>query len=134
MENVLPNAESAKRKRRWFQFSLRTLLVFTLACAIGSAWVAHRLQQKRIERETVGLIEKSGGQVAYDFQYDSAHRFVSTARPPGPEWFRSLFGENFLSEVSVVNLKGGDVILSASKDGHISNVSGSKAPMSVTTA
>jgi hypothetical protein len=26
-----------KHKRRWFQFSLRTLLVITVLCAIGSA-------------------------------------------------------------------------------------------------
>ena len=32
-----PIAEQRKRKRHWFQFSLRTLLVFTLICAVV-AW------------------------------------------------------------------------------------------------
>ena len=110
METEPFQAESPKRRRRWFQFSREPSCVHALL-AIGSAWVAHRMQQKRIERETVGLIAKSGGRVAYDYQFDSAHRYVSSARPPGPDWFRSLFGENFLTNVSHVWLKGGDADL-----------------------
>jgi hypothetical protein len=45
MAFVDPNAERPKRKRRWLQFSLRSLLIFTLVCAIGAAWVARRMEQ-----------------------------------------------------------------------------------------
>ncbi len=38
MEAEPTKAEPLRRKRRWFQFSLRTLLVFTLLCAVVSAW------------------------------------------------------------------------------------------------
>jgi hypothetical protein len=36
MQSEPPKAEPPKRKRRWFQFSLRTLMIFTLICAVGS--------------------------------------------------------------------------------------------------
>ena len=36
MEAEPPHAEPPKRKRRWFQFSLRSPLVFTAAIAVAS--------------------------------------------------------------------------------------------------
>ena len=38
-------AEPPKRKRRWFQFSLRTLLIGVTLLAIGSAWMARRIER-----------------------------------------------------------------------------------------
>ena len=46
--------------RRWYQFSLRSLLLFTLICAIASAWLAHRMEQKRIELEAVDSLVRRG--------------------------------------------------------------------------
>ena len=62
MEAEPPKAEPPKRKRRWFQFSLRTLMIFTLICAVGCAWVVRRMERKRKEREAVEAIEKLGGE------------------------------------------------------------------------
>jgi hypothetical protein len=98
MEAEPIKAEPPKRKRRWFQFSLRTLLVFTVVCAIGSAWVAQKMEQKRDELKTVQGIVGSGGQVFYDYQ------MLKGGEPPGPDWLRTLLGENFFSEVAGVNL------------------------------
>ncbi len=47
-----PKTELPKRKRRWFQFSLRSLLIFMPICVIGSVWVARRIEQKRKARES----------------------------------------------------------------------------------
>jgi hypothetical protein len=60
MQTEPTESEPPKRKRRWFQFSLRTLMIFTLVCAVGSAWVARRLEQKRSERKAVDVIVKPG--------------------------------------------------------------------------
>jgi hypothetical protein len=100
-----------RRKRRWLQFSLRSLLIFTLICAVGSAWVAHRMEQKRKEREIVAAIIKSGGEVYYDYQVDPSgipHGGAERISPTGPHWSRQLFGENFFSDVKSVRFKGGD--------------------------
>ena len=48
-------------KRRWFQFSLRTLLVFVTLCAIPCSWLAVKLRQMKREEAAAAVIEKAGG-------------------------------------------------------------------------
>jgi Leucine Rich repeat len=97
-DNAAMQTEPPKLRRRWFQFSLRTLLFFTLICAVGSALVARRMDQKHNEREIVEAILKLGGLVEYDYQIDRA-------KPPGPDWLRNVLGENYFSDVEVVILQ-----------------------------
>jgi Leucine-rich repeat (LRR) protein len=92
-----PKAEVPKRKLFRFQFSLRSLLIFMLVCAIACAWVTRRMERKRKEREVVEAIIKSGGDAEYDYR-------MRNAVPPGPDWLRKLLGKNFFSEVAFVNL------------------------------
>jgi internalin A len=99
MEGNPPNAESPKRKHRWFQFSLRSLLVFTMVCAIAAGWLGKRIEQKRTERVAVEAIVRLGGRVAYDYERDSA-------KPRGPEWLRALLGEDFFTRIVGVDLCG----------------------------
>ena len=87
-------AEPPKRQRRWFQFSLRSLLIFTAIVAVCCGWMGRRIEQKRNEREAVEAISKLGGEVMYD----------SGAAPPGPNWLRRLLGEHFFSKVDQVTL------------------------------
>ena len=49
-DNAAMEAEP-KRKRRWFQFSLRSLLIFTVIVAIPCAWLGRRIERKGQERE-----------------------------------------------------------------------------------
>ncbi len=44
------NEPQPKRRRRWYQFSLRTLMLFMVVCAIPSAWVGWKLEATRRER------------------------------------------------------------------------------------
>ncbi|MFZ1933984.1 MAG: hypothetical protein WCB27_15240 [Thermoguttaceae bacterium] len=46
-----------------FQFSLRSLLVFTVAVAIPFSWLAVEMKRAREQREAVAAIEKAGGTV-----------------------------------------------------------------------
>jgi Leucine-rich repeat (LRR) protein len=117
METGPHKAEPPKRKRRWFQFSLRTLMVLTLVCAIPFAWLGRRIEQKRGEREAVAAIVKLGGSVSYDYEKASWEwEFggsapigeVKHAKPPGPDWLRNLLGENFFSDVYWVVLSTSD--------------------------
>jgi hypothetical protein len=100
MESEALNADSPKRKRHWLQFSLRSLLLFTLLCAVASAWVAHKMKQKRREREAIGAVVKLSGSVLYDYQN------VYGAKPHGPDWLRRVVGDDFFSEVDHVVLTG----------------------------
>ena len=49
-------------KLRWYQFSLRSLLLFVALCAIPCSWVAVKRERVRRQQE---MIEKLGGAVAY---------------------------------------------------------------------
>jgi hypothetical protein len=84
-----------KRKRRWLQFRLRSLLIFAAICSIASAWVGQKIEQKREEREAVEAIRALRGHVWYDYDYHNVG-------PSGPAWLRRLLGDNYFSEVDAV--------------------------------
>jgi Leucine Rich repeat len=98
MQTEPPKADPPKRKRRWFQFSLRTLMIFTVVVAVGSGWLGKKMEQKRKEREAVTAIVNLGGGVRYDYQ-KLGTLAARNAEPTGPRWLRNLLGENFFSEV-----------------------------------
>jgi hypothetical protein len=87
------------RKRR-FRFSLRSLFIFTAVVAIGCGALGSRIERKQRERAAVIKIERSTGLVEYDYQTDERGGF--SAEPFGPGWLRSIFGDNFFSEVVTV--------------------------------
>ncbi|HEV2970766.1 MAG TPA: hypothetical protein VGY55_12415 [Pirellulales bacterium] len=98
-----------KRRRRWLQYSLRSLMIFTMICAVGSAWLGRKIDQKRREREAVAAIVKSGGSVFYDYEDRGwLSPPANNAKPPGPDWLRNLLGENFFSDVYWVVLSTSD--------------------------
>jgi hypothetical protein len=51
------------RKLRWYQFSLRTLLIVGTLFSVLCSWLAVKLQQHRREREAAAAIERLGGTV-----------------------------------------------------------------------
>jgi hypothetical protein len=55
----------AKPKLRWYQYSLRTLVVFVMLCAVACSWLAVKMEQARKQREAVEAIEKLGGVAKY---------------------------------------------------------------------
>ena len=59
-------------KLRWYQFSLRSLLLFFLFCSVPFGWLGARMQNARRQRESVEAITKLGGCVVYDYQDDGS--------------------------------------------------------------
>ena len=82
-----------KPKLRWFQYSLRTLLVFVTLCAIACSWLAVKMQQAKRQREAAAAIKKLGGMVEW-------------SDPSGPAWLRSLLGDDFYRSVFRVSWQG----------------------------
>jgi len=61
-------------------------------CAAAFAFVGRDLIRSRIERGVIEKIERAGGKVLYDYQeIDSASPEWT---PPGPQFARSLFGDD----------------------------------------
>ena len=57
MQAEPPKAEPPKRKRRWFQFSLRTLMIGVTLLAVGCWAVVNRQQ---LIREPIHRLQKAG--------------------------------------------------------------------------
>jgi Leucine Rich repeat len=96
-----------KPKRRWLQFSLRTLMVLMLVLGCGFGWLGMKVKQAREQREAVKAIRAVGGDVVYDYQ-EFADDFVvlHAPKPSSPEWLRERLGEDFFHNVVRVNLHG----------------------------
>jgi len=90
-----PQPTAPKPKLRWFQYSLRTLLVVVTLFAIPCSWLAVKRQQARREREIATEIEKMGGTM------------ILWSEPSAPAWLRRLLGDDFSSHVRRVVLLGG---------------------------
>jgi hypothetical protein len=98
-------AEPPKRKRRRFQFSLRTLMIFVLLCAVPCGWLAARMQRARRQKSAVDEIVKEGGWVEYDYEIDASGKWIPRAEPTGPEWLRRLLGSDFFANVVVAKVR-----------------------------
>jgi hypothetical protein len=99
-----------KRKRRWFQFSLRSLLIAVAVVAVPCAWLGHKIEQKRRQRDAVEAIRRLGGRVKFGDQIDfDGVPLAGDRRPPGPLWFRELLGDDFFADVKSVDLSWTEV-------------------------
>ena len=63
------NAGTPRPRRRWLQFSLRSILALTAVVAI---WLGIKVTAAHNQRNAVKAILASGGQVYYDFQKNGA--------------------------------------------------------------
>lgn len=52
-----------RTRRRWYQFRLRTLLIFMTLCAFPFAWVSSELAQRRREKPVIKWVEEMGGRI-----------------------------------------------------------------------
>lgn len=99
-------------RRRYLSYSLRAFFVLMTACA---AWIGVVAKQAREQREAVKAIETLGGQVRYDWHYDSfrARRdgvsfnsplSKAMREPNEPRWIRQIFGDDFFQRVWAVEI------------------------------
>jgi len=103
-----------KPKRRWLQFSLRTLfVVVTVFCV----WMGIIAKQARDQKQAVEMIRDMGGMVLYQYQVDQfqSSRVILVTdkttdlpfpRPPGPEWLRRIVGDEYFFTVASIYLDG----------------------------
>ncbi len=83
-----------RKRRRWYQYRLRTLLVAMVLVSIPCSWLAVKLNHARRQREVVEAIIKSGGS-------------VGDARPvPGLGWLQGLLSDDSLQSFASVEING----------------------------
>lgn len=89
-------------KRRWLQFSLRSLLIITAILSVLLGWLGSILFRVRQQRDIVSRIESIGGKVYYDYQVAGEH--IKAKPPPGPKLIRLVLGDDAFARVEVVHL------------------------------
>lgn len=95
------------------KLSVRALMLLVLVLGGGFGWVVHRAH---LQRDAVAAIKRSGGSVAYSWDWEDGLPLRGPRKPPGPLWLRRLFGPDFFDTVTHVRLQGpkcGDEALSA---------------------
>jgi hypothetical protein len=85
-----------------FQFSIRSLLVLTVAVAIACSWLAVEMRNAKEQNEAVEAIENAGGLIGYDDGVFGDP--LGGPEPPGPAWLRSLLGKDFSASLVNVSL------------------------------
>ena len=86
-----------------FQFSLRSLLVLTVAVALPFSWLGVEMKKSREQNAAVEKIEKVGGQVFY------GDWWAKRGRPSGTAWLLDILGDDFFAEVDEVCLDATNV-------------------------
>lgn len=85
---------SPNAKRRWYQFSMRTLLLVILVFVVGVGWIGIRMNRAKENRdrvaaveEAVTAIEKLGGEVTSTYHEGRSQTWLEEVfdDPGGPE-------------------------------------------------
>ncbi|MCE9546192.1 MAG: hypothetical protein K8T25_11815 [Planctomycetia bacterium] len=91
-------------RRRWFQFSLRTLFILTTLAAILFASLSWWSYKARQQREAVASLRAAGAIVMYDFQL-AQRPPVKVLRPPHrPAWLVDKLGVDYFANVVCVGI------------------------------
>jgi len=101
-----------KPKRRWFQFSLRTLFVVMTVFAV---WLGLRVHEGRKQQRAIAVIEELSGRYFYYYDADPHYQtsmammlMVSTGEPPAgtvrPQWLRRWVPDEYLADIVWVNV------------------------------
>jgi len=105
-----PNAAKPKSRRRWYQYSLRTLLIGVTLTGCGFGWFGAKLRSARLQRLAVERLESCNQTVVYDYETRGPdvlwyrEDIRPAAEPPGPAWLRSRLGKDFFATVVEIKL------------------------------
>jgi ankyrin repeat protein len=97
----------AERKRRsWRSISLRSLLLFMLACGCMLGLIGRESRQAKRRAEIVRDLSKAAGKI--DVEYVNLWG-RKTSSPP-PDWQASILGESFFQHVTAVVIQEPDLL------------------------
>jgi hypothetical protein len=112
----LPTAETKQPKRRWYQYSLRSLFLLTLLVALGMSWLTVTMRSQRQQKAAAEAIEKAGGTVNYETTWlgkllrdDSLVKVTAVGLPRGSATDPALVHLQGLSQLQLLELTGTQV-------------------------
>jgi hypothetical protein len=89
-DNQAMEADPPKRKRRWFQFSLRSLMIFTMVVAIACGWVGW---QAKIVRDRKSELNRAVNLRLIGIDSEDQAKAIP--------WVRRLFGDVSVNSISM---------------------------------
>ena len=100
---------AASSRRRWFQFSLKSLMLMTAAVA---AWCGFYFSPAKRAERAVESMQGSGAAVMFDYQrLPDKSAYSQQVEPPGLPLIRQVAGEGFFRDADWIQLH--DAALSA---------------------
>jgi hypothetical protein len=103
MKIAQPQPENFRRKRRWFHYSLRTMLLLITAVALSLGVVVHNAS---VQREALQAIQRAHGTVFYDFHQTAPRTVSSVGKPTGPQWLRAWLDEHYFDTAVWISFFG----------------------------
>ncbi len=86
-------------KRRWYQYSLRSLLLLVTICAILCSWLAVKINQGKRQKAAVEALRAKGFFISYDYEVDRNGIYLPNAVLNVPQWLRSWLGDDCFATV-----------------------------------
>jgi hypothetical protein len=94
----MPVGSVSRRSWRYLWFVVRVLIILVLVLGIWLVWIVHLAQ---VQHEAVAAIEKDGGTVLYDWEWNNGHS-VPGGQPRAPRWLVAQIGVDFFGHVTAV--------------------------------
>ena len=88
--------------RRWYQYSLRSQLLFVTLCAIACSWLTVKIDRGKKQKAAVDALKAKGFTIAYDYEVDRDGKLVPNAALNVPQWLRSWLGDDCFATVGRV--------------------------------
>jgi len=109
MTNETPNT---KPRRRWYQFSLRTLLIVVTVSTVPLGWVDWKLEQGRRQRAVIRIVEEMDGLVGFEnvtVEKRWWREWVDTWADKLEEWTERWWSEEKVVSVNLANTQMSDL-------------------------
>jgi hypothetical protein len=90
MQTESPKPDAPKRKRPWFQFSLRSLMIFTMVVAVACGWVGW---QAKVVRDRKSELNRAVNMRLIGIDSDDQAKAIP--------WVRRLFGDVSVNSISM---------------------------------
>ncbi len=90
--------QSHRPRRRWFRFSVRSLLLLVVLIAIPLSWKVNRARNQRV---AVAELQKLNARIIYDYEIVAINgsQTYRNLPPPGPKRLTDLLGIEYFVEV-----------------------------------
>jgi len=102
MHRLPPNSTEPEPKLRWYQYSLRSILIVAIMFCLLFAWIGVKIRQGQKQKEIVEWVEKNGGRVHYDIPFNPEANNSASNNLPSRGFLAVWIGVDYFYNVEAV--------------------------------